>query len=166
VHNAGGGVAHGVGAGKIAGRSQTLPFRFLEHTADTALELTASSDAELIAEAARGLAAVYVDAAAGAAVESRMRRELSLEAEDGESLLVDFLNELIFLFDAEGFLCAGVEVRSVDLGPPARLDAILTGETFDPARHVSLTEVKAATFHGVEIERRDGQLRTVVVLDL
>jgi SHS2 domain-containing protein len=91
---------------------------------------------------------------------------LELDAEDPEALLVDFLNELIFLFDARRFLAGDVEVKRITLGRPARVEAVLRGETYDAARHSARTEVKAATFHGMHIERTPRGLEADVVFDL
>jgi SHS2 domain-containing protein len=143
-----------------------MPYRFLDHTADVAVEVWGADEGELFREAGRALTAIYVDAEGGAAVERSVERDLRLEADDGESLLIGFLNELIYLFDTEKFLCASASVAEVTTGSPARLRARLAGETFDPRRHLFLTEVKAATFHGVEIREREDGVCATVVFDL
>ncbi len=143
-----------------------MSFKFLDHTGDTAVEVRAADARELFCESARALAAIYVDAERGAAVERALERRVSLEAEDAESLLIDFLNELIYLFDADGFLCTSVEVLELRLERSSRLEARLEGEVFDPARHRSLTEVKAATFHGVAVEKTAVGWCATVVFDL
>ncbi len=142
-----------------------MTYRLVDHTGDTAVELSAPTAGELVREAARGFCSIVVDttAAAPRPVEGV---DLELEAEDGESLLVDFLNELIFLFDSRRLLPWDVEISEVSLDRPARLRATVRGETFDASRHVFQTEVKAATFHDVHLERTAAGLRTVVVFDL
>lgn len=143
-----------------------VPYEFIEHTGDTGVRLEAESEAEFVVESVRALLDLYLDRETGASVAECVREPIELAAEDGESLLIDFLNELIFRFDARGFLCGRVEVESVNLGRPATLRATLVGEPFDPARHASRTEVKAATFHDMAIERREGTLRATIVFDL
>jgi SHS2 domain-containing protein len=142
-----------------------MAYRFLDHTGDTAIEIVAASDAELLRDAARALASVIVDTARAAPRPLEDVR-IELEAEDGESLLVDFLNELIFLFDSRGFLPWDLDAEELDLGAPARLRAAVRGEPYDAARHAFQTEVKAATFHGVKLRRTPGKISTTVVLDL
>ncbi len=142
-----------------------MAFRFVEHTADIALALEGVDGAELFRDAALGLTAIYVDVSA-CVVEALEVHSLELESEDAESLLIDFLNELIFRFDTDGFLCAAAAICRIELGSPARLEVRLEGETFDPSRHFSLTEVKAATFHDVRISSSEAGLKTVVVFDL
>ena len=78
-----------------------------------------------------------------------------------------FLNDLIFRFDAEKLLLPSMEVEEARLGPgEARLRGRLRGERFDPIRHRLRTEVKAATYHGLRIEERDGRLAATVIFDL
>lgn len=142
-----------------------MSFRIVEHTGDTAVELSAATEPELIESATRAVASILVDTSRSKPRAEREER-VALEAEDGESLLVDYLNELIYLFDARAFLPWETEVEEVDLGSPARLRTVVRGDTFDPGRHTFLTEIKAATFHGVEIRREDGTISTRIVFDL
>jgi SHS2 domain-containing protein len=141
--------------------------RELDHTGDAAIELEAPDAASLFQEAAGALLELFVDGAASSGpVEERERLPVELHAEDGEALLVDFLNELILLFDSERFLCARVELESIEIGSPAHLRGVLRGEPLDGSRHVPRTEVKAATFHGMKIRDDGGALSTVIVFDL
>ena len=139
---------------------------FLDHTGDTAVRITAPDAASLFREAVRATLAIYVGPEALESVGSRDEISVRLEAEDGEALLVDFLNELIFLFDTRRFLAASARVEDIDLGSPARLRTVLLGETMDPVRHDLRTEIKAATFHGLTIRVIDAGLSVDVVFDL
>ena len=88
---------------------------------------------------------------------------MRLTATDREALLVDWLNHLLYLFDQDGFLGRDFQVESLT---PERLEARVTGESFDPARHPSLTGVKAATFHQLSIVPVEDGWEATVVLDL
>lgn len=144
-----------------------MAHRFIDHTGDTAVELTAQSEAELFRDATRALCSLFIDTG-DETVAPRVARTVAveLEAEDGEALLIDYLNELIFLFDSQGLLPWELDVEEIDMGSPARLRGRLGGEDFDPGRHRFQTEVKAATFHDVEIRRSGGMISVIVVLDL
>ena len=140
-------------------------FEFIDHTADVAVRLRSTDEAELFRDAARALLAIILDPASEP-VGASDAVPLTLESEDGEALLVDFLNEIIFLFDTRRFLAGEVDVKSIALGRPARIEAVLRGETYDPARHAAKTEVKAATFHGMTIARTPAGFEADVVFDL
>jgi SHS2 domain-containing protein len=100
------------------------------------------------------------------AVRETERRRVGLAEPDAELLLLAFLNELVYLRDAEGLLLrAGrLEVHSTPAG--ARLEGELAGEPLDPARHRLAADVKAATAHGLALAREDGGFRASVTLDV
>ncbi len=146
-------------------------FEFLDHTADTAVRLTAADPSGLVQSAVDALRCIYLGEEEGALLADRVdsgpttRFPIVLEAEDGEALLIDLLGELIFLFDTRRFLCGRVEIENVCLECPSSLKGTLVGTT--PTGELQIkTEVKAATYHAVQI-RRDGRGLTVdVVFDL
>jgi SHS2 domain-containing protein len=141
-------------------------FEFMDHTADVAIRLTSRDEEEFFRDAASAVVAILLDLKASAALVALSSIPVRLEAEDPESLLIDFLNELIFLFDTTGFLPRNLQVTSVQLGSPAHFHGQLEGDTFDPVRHHAKTEIKAATFHGLEVRKARGGLQADVVFDL
>jgi SHS2 domain-containing protein len=123
----------------------------------------------------RSLPAVFAAAAAAlldATVEAQetlaasARRRLELEEPDLELLLLRFLNELIYLRDAEGLLLRPRSLQVESQPGRARLRGELVGERLDPDRHRLVSEVKAATAHGLELTRDAGGYRARVTLDV
>jgi SHS2 domain-containing protein len=143
-----------------------MAFEFVEHTGDAAVRMTSPDAAGLVRDAARALLSLYVADAADAVTELPIERELELVADDPEQLIVDLLGELIWLFDCKAFLCREIDVSLVSFSEPSRLQARLRGEAFDAAHHEALTEVKAATYHGLKIESTPQGLEATVVFDL
>jgi SHS2 domain-containing protein len=141
-----------------------VSFESLDHTADTAVRLRSGDPPELFVDATRALMSIYLGP--DAVVASREAIPVRLEAESPEALLIDYLNQLIFLFDTRRFLAAAVVPDRLALGSPSILEGRILGETFDPGRHAAQTEIKAATFHGLEIRRTDSGLEADVVFDL
>ncbi len=151
-------------------------FEFLDHTADTAVRLTAADAEGLAQSAVDALRCIYLGEEAGTELGKRIdsgridagsasRFPIALEAEDGEAVLIELLGELIFLFDTERFLCGRVEIESISLDAPASLKGTLVGTTGVPDFRLE-TEVKAATYHSVRIRRDGGRLTVDVVFDL
>lgn len=93
-------------------------------------------------------------------------RRLELTEPDLELLLMVFLNELVYLRDAEGLLLRVRRLEVREEGGEARLSAELVGERMDPERHRPATDVKAATAHGLRLVREDGGYRARVTLDV
>jgi SHS2 domain-containing protein len=91
---------------------------------------------------------------------------VSVVSRDREALAVDWLNELLYHYEAAGFLIRDCQV-SLGEGD-TRLEARCWGETLDPARHRILTVVKAATYHQLEVAHppEGGQWRIQVILDV
>jgi len=79
---------------------------------------------------------------------------------------VDYLNEIIFRCDTRRLLPASLEVAEISLGRPSRLKAALRGEIMDPRKHRLRTEIKAATFHALQIREMPSGLEAEVVFDL
>lgn len=151
-------------------------FEFLDHTADTAVRLTAADPSGLVQSAVDALRCIYLGEEEGALLAKRIdsdrvesgpasRSPIVLQAEDGEALLIDLLSELIFLFDTQRFLCSRVEIENVSLACPSSLKGTLVG-TRRAAELQIKTEVKAATYHAVRIRREGGGLTVDVVFDL
>jgi SHS2 domain-containing protein len=106
-------------------------------------------------------------------VEERSSIEVALQSNSLERLLVSWLNELIFHFDAYGFVGKRIVFdeffASAGLPqslPVCRLKAVLYGEEFDPERHEGKLLIKAATYHRLNIEQRDDRWEISVVFDI
>jgi riboflavin kinase/FMN adenylyltransferase len=134
--------------GEMAREPCRYRFREVEHTADLALRVWGQELSDLFVGAARGMYSLM-----GVLDEEGLMpaawHDISLEALDRESLLVDWLNELLFLAEIEGQLF--VEFRVEELTGTA-LQARAGGV---PAQEPK-ADVKAATFHNLEIAR-DGE---------
>ena len=133
----------------------------LDHTADLGIEVRAESLDRLFEAAALGIVDVIVDATT---VEVKQSRTLRLTATDREILLLKLLREIVYVYDTERWLPARVEVHLED---ERALVAELGGEQLDPGRHEVKTEVKAVTYHALEVLASGaGGFRARVVLDL
>jgi SHS2 domain-containing protein len=93
----------------------------------------------------------------------RSCQEVVVEAADPESLLVEWLNHLLYLYDTTGFLGKKVEVPEL---PPCRLQALVWGEPLDPDRHELKSGIKAATYHNLAIKEVVDGWEATLVLDL
>jgi SHS2 domain-containing protein len=139
-------------------------FEFVAHTADIAVRLTAPSVAGLFEAAA----AAFTEAVTNrGTVRPADSREIRLDAPELDLLLVDWLNELLFLFETEGLLVARAEVDVVDVDEAAvSLRATVRGERRDASRHGVKVLVKGVTYHGLAIERAGEGYVATVILDI
>lgn len=124
-------------------------YEFVEGaTGDLSFEARGPTLEDAFAGAAQALLAATVEDPSS--VERRERRTVRCEEPDLELLLLRFLNELVYLRDAEGLLLHPAAL-SVSRDTDARLEAELVGERIDPARHALASDVKAATAHGLRV---------------
>lgn len=130
-------------------------FRFIEHTADLGLVAYGSTLAEAFANAARGLFTIISEPKTFREIESR---EIRLSENSLEALLFEWLNRLIYFFDAEGLLLGRFEVL---LSGEGELKATAYGEKYDPSRHHLRREVKAVTYHQLEVDREKNRVRVI-----
>ena len=131
-----------------------------EHTADVGLEARADSLGELFEAMGEGLSDVICPRQA---VETQKTLQIQAEAENVESLLVDFLAELLGLFNLEKFLIAVVKVKRID---ETSVAAEVTGEPYDPARHELGDEIKAVTYHQLKVAHKGDEWTGRVILDI
>lgn len=88
---------------------------------------------------------------------------VSVESPSLDGLLVSWLNELIFHFDAYGFIGKKIEIRQFS---DNKIAASVTGEEFDPERHEGKLLIKAATYHKLRIEKIDDMWEIDVIFDI
>jgi SHS2 domain-containing protein len=131
-----------------------MRYRLLEHTADAMIEAYGETLGERFANAAYALFDQMTDVTK---VSPTGEIRLELEAEGREQLLVDFLQELLFLHDVESLVFGQFEVQ-VEAN---KLVAVARGELFDEDKHSKRSVVKGVTYHRLEF---DDQRKAVTVL--
>ncbi|MBI5674590.1 MAG: archease [Nitrospirae bacterium] len=131
----------------------------LDMSGDVGLKVRGSSLEELFANAASGMSELITDTRDIAATEER---EISLKSDSLEDLLILWLNELIFLFDRDGFIG-----KSFNLNLEGNtLTAKTSGGIFDPEINEKRLLLKAATYHKLSLKKMNSVWEAVVVFDI
>ena len=133
---------------------------YFDVEADVGIHAWGASLAEAFAEATLGLFGLIVDLAE---VEPSETREVRAQGASSEDLLVNWLNECLYVHEIEGFVVRRVEV---DRCGKSLAHGVLCGEEFDRRRHRPGTIVKAATLHGVSVTESDGRWDIRVIVDV
>jgi protein archease len=136
------------------------PFEILDHTADTGFRAWGDTLEELFENSARAMMASAADTSA---VHARGEWSVEVEGEDYESLLVNWLSEILYLFDTNSFAPKDFRVEEIT---PTRLKARLVGEPRDPKRHPWTLIIKAVTYYELRVEQRNGRWESQVFLDI
>lgn len=135
-------------------------YRYIEHPSDVGFEAFGSSLEELFANAALAMYSFMTDVAAIAATEERA---VTVEAEDLYSLMFDWLDELLFLFEAEFLVMTDFKI-AVDASIFS-ITGTCRGGKFDPEQHEAGIIIKAVTYNMMEVKKNE-QWHAQVVLDV
>lgn len=135
-------------------------YETIEHTADIGIRAYGDSRRELFESAAGGMFAMMADPET---VKPDVEFTVRAEAADGVSLLVEWLNELLYVFDSKGVLLKRFEI--VELGE-TDLRARVFGEAIDRSRHALETDIKAATYHMLDVTESGGRWSAQIIFDV
>jgi SHS2 domain-containing protein len=131
----------------------------LDISGDAGLRIWGENLEELLTNAAEGLSELITDLSG---IEETERREVVLNSERNDDLLVKWLNELIFLFDTYGFIGKRFDVSLKS----DTLKATISGDIFNVEVNESRLLVKAATYHRLSLKKDNSQWEAVVVFDI
>ncbi|HSK99601.1 MAG TPA: archease [Rubrobacteraceae bacterium] len=138
--------------------------RMLDHTADVGFELEAPSVEALFEEARRALVMIVLE---NPPEHGRGEKEIRLSGPDLETLLVRWLNELVYLLQDLRFVPVGSRIGIREAGGVwFALEASLSGAPLEPQEQGFTGEIKSATFHGLEVQSGSGGWRARVILDV
>jgi SHS2 domain-containing protein len=141
-------------------RSVQKGFKVLDHTADIGITAYGTDIKELFINAATGLFSLMVDLST---VKEDIQREVELSAEDEETLLVEWLNELIYIFDVEHIIFKRFQI---DMPNNDQVKARCFGEKLKLGHHKLEREVKAATYHMLKISKSNNGYEATVIFDI
>jgi SHS2 domain-containing protein len=134
-------------------------FEIIDHTADVGIRAYGANMQQAFANAAKAMFSLITGLDT---VRVALHRDVEVSAPDKETLLVEWLNELVYIFDVERLLFIGFDIISIT---PTSLRARCRGEKVDKSRHEIKTGIKSATYHQVKVEDNGG-CRVQVYLDI
>lgn len=139
-------------------------FVYLDHPADAKFRAYGRTMEEAFSHAALAVASLMWQPEK---VKPRQSRVVMVQGKDLEQLLFKFLSEILYLFEAKGFLLS--RVKELKIKPPPRmsdspyfLEAVFEGDNLDKSYAIR-GEVKAITYHEMVIKQKDGVYLQVVV---
>ncbi len=140
-----------------------MSFKFLPDIAiaDIAFEVTAPTLNKLFEEAAMACSDIMVDPKT---VKAKVKKIIKLKADNLDNLLLDFLNELVFLKDTKGLLFNKYFIKVDE--KLFSLTAVATGEKIDRKNHDLRNDLKAITMHMFILEKRGKQWYNRIIVDI
>lgn len=141
------------------GNMVETPFKEIEHTADWAIRVRGRSLSDLFAGAARGMFSLLTDLSS---IQKTRELDLDLHAIDVETLLVDWLNELLYQAEEKRIVFTEFTIRELANHGVPHMRATAAG---GPARDLHKT-IKAATFSSLAIQRDESGYWAEIVFDV
>jgi len=136
------------------------PYNTFDHTADLGLVIRGASEEDLFANAAYAVFDIITDLGR---VEPRETRRILVEGDTPEDLLINFLREVLYLYNGERWLLK--EMRVTRIGERV-LEAEARGELFDGQKHEICKEIKAVTYHQAQIHKTPDGWTARVIFDV
>ncbi len=133
-------------------------FKFIEHTADIKFQAFGNSVEEVFANSALAM----FNAMSDEKVKEKKSFKINVKGKDFESLLYNFLEELLFLFDSENFFMA--KVKNIKITKNFKLKAEVVGD--DAENYEIHIDIKAITYNEMFVRNEKGKWTAQVVLDV
>ena len=135
-------------------------FRVLEHTADVGFEAFGRTREEAFVNAARALMHLIVELDS---IDPREEVSIEVRGADPETLLVNWLSEILYLHDAERWLFRDFRIKRLEYD---ELTAVARGEKLQRPKHHLKLLVKAITYHQLALEESPQGWRAQVYVDI
>ena len=140
-------------------------FEFLDHTADVQSHSWGKTLEEAISQLALSLMATISPNLK--LISPSIEKHVQVKAEDKEALIFDFLSELLYIFDVDGFVFNSVNIEPIrQIKTHYLLNAKLEGEKFSREKHEIGTEVKAITYSFMKIEEKEERVEIYMIFDI
>ncbi len=137
-------------------------YEYLEHTADAKFRAYGQNLEEAFSHAALAFYNLLIDTKT---IQPTLTKKIQAQAKNKESLLFDFVDELVYLLSAEGFLLHNVsELKITQNNSMYELSATLLGD--DHKNYATHGDIKAATYNDMLIDEKPGQVMIQMVVDV
>jgi SHS2 domain-containing protein len=134
-------------------------YKFINHTADVAITVRGGDLQSLFKNSGDALIDLLFN---DGEIKGINTYTITAEGDNEEELLINFLRELFFQFAVYRVVLKEIEFEEFS---KTGVTAKVTGEEYDPNRHKLNIDIKAVTYHNVEIKKADDELTVSIVFD-
>jgi SHS2 domain-containing protein len=135
-------------------------YRLNKRQSEIAVRVSGASQADLFANSAFALFDVMVDIQA---VEGKERLPLEVEGTDRDDLMVNWVRELLYLYQSSGYLLREFHIHDVK---DTIVRAEVAGEKIDPDRHEIKQEIASVAFHKSRMEKTGNQWTAHLIFEI
>ncbi|MCP4724100.1 MAG: archease [bacterium] len=142
----------------------TKKTEIIDHSADIGLKITGDTIEEFFEAAAEGMFSIILDPGS---MQHDTTIKISLSEPDYDDLLLEWLRELLFLFETKKLVLSKYKISiTVNESNAKNLTAECSGELFDKNKHQFNTEIKNVTYHRLKVEKHFNKWEGEVIFDL
>jgi len=134
-------------------------YALLDHTADLGIIVRGEDLKNLFETAAKALIHLMIR---GQSQAKPTDMDITVSGQDLPDLLVRWLGEILYFFEGEDFVVTFIHIHFLS---PTRLDALLKTVPFDPTVHRIQNEIKAVTYHQVQVLKKGSVWEAQVIFD-
>ncbi|MBW1767749.1 MAG: archease [Deltaproteobacteria bacterium] len=140
--------------------SKKPDYTLLDHTADLGIKIRGTDLKNLFESAGQALIHLMLR---GATPGKTSSMKISVPGVDLDDLMVRWLGEILYLFEGEHLVVNSINIHDLT---PYRLEATLKTVPFDPQVHEILSEIKAVTYHQIEVANKGDRWEARVIFDI
>jgi SHS2 domain-containing protein len=138
----------------------TKKYKFINHTADVGIKVWGESLKSLFENTAYSMFDILTELDK---VKVKESLAVEIEGKRTDELLVDWLRNLLYKFNGEGYLLREFNIEEIG---KKGLKAKVRGEKLNLSRHTLRTEIKAVTYHGLEVKKTGQGWEAQVIFDV
>jgi SHS2 domain-containing protein len=135
-------------------------YSLIDHTADFGIQVFGKNPAELFANAAFAIFDLITDIRK---VTGKNKKKVFVTSSDWPDLMVNWLRELLYLWNGNEMLVKEVDIHSIS---EKRLSATVFYEPYDSDHHVIKMEIKAVTYHQIQVAPTPRRWETRIIFDV
>jgi len=135
-------------------------YKLIDHTADFGIQVFGSDSQALFINAALALFDVITEMGALNGDDSCI---ISASGEDWSDLMINWLREILYLWNGKERLVKSIRILSLSEN---RISAKIYFDAYLPDRHTIKTEIKAVTYHQIQVKRSPSGWKARVIFDI
>ncbi len=137
-----------------------MKYRLIDHTADFGIHVFGADLNRLYENAAHAMFDLITDLRAIIGVK---QQPVHVEGEDRPDLMVNWLRELLYFWTGKEMLIKSAQIDSIS---EFELSGVITFDPYNPERHIIKEEIKAVTYHQIDVQRGSTGWESTIIFDV
>ena len=138
-------------------------YEYFDTTADIGIKIESNTINEAFKASAKATLNLITDTEK---IEENINKKVKITSEDEYALLYDWITELLILLDSENYMTKKCNIQITKENDEYKLEGTLAGDIYNTEKYSYKTEVKAITYHEMEIKIAPENVSIKFILDL